>query len=200
MPGRIRAGRQPEQTLRRPCRGRRRFVRSRPRATRWRCLGPSGCGKTTILRCHRRAGDAGRRAPSRSAAAWSSTAPPRINLMPEGRELGIVFQSYAVWPHMTVAENVGFPLKVRGVAKAEQRERVARILEIVGLSAPRDKPATQLTGGQQQRVALARALVHEPRLVLVRRADVEPRRAVARTDAAWNSRCCRSGSASPPST
>ena len=91
---------------------------------------------------------------------------PRINLMPEQRELGIVFQSYAVWPHMTVAENVGFPLKVRGVAKAERAARVGRILDIVGLSAARDKPAPALSGGQQQRVALARALVHEPRLVL----------------------------------
>ena len=90
----------------------------------------------------------------------------RINLMPEQRELGIVFQSYAVWPHMSVAENVGFPLKVRGVAKVEYNDRVARILDIVGLGASRDKGATQLSGGQQQRVALARALVHQPRLVL----------------------------------
>jgi ABC-type Fe3+/spermidine/putrescine transport system ATPase subunit len=67
---------------------------------------------------------------------------------------------------MTVAENVGFPLKVRNVAKAETRTRVARILDIVGLGAWIDRPATQLSGGQQQRVALARALVHEPRLVL----------------------------------
>jgi iron(III) transport system ATP-binding protein len=86
--------------------------------------------------------------------------------MPEQRGLGIVFQSYAVWPHMTVAENVGFPLKVRRVAKAEIAARTGRILDMVGLAAVRDKPATALSGGQQQRVALARALVHEPRLVL----------------------------------
>jgi ABC-type Fe3+/spermidine/putrescine transport system ATPase subunit len=89
-----------------------------------------------------------------------------VNLAPEQRELGIVFQSYAVWPHMTVAENVGFPLKVRGVAKADARKRTARVLDMVGLASASEKPATALSGGQQQRVALARALVHEPRLVL----------------------------------
>jgi iron(III) transport system ATP-binding protein len=78
----------------------------------------------------------------------------------------MVFQSYAVWPHMTVAENVGFPLKVRGVAKAEAQKRTARVLDMVGLASASAKPATALSGGQQQRVALARALVHEPRLVL----------------------------------
>ena len=128
-------------------------------------LGPSGCGKTTILRCL--AGletpDAGHISLAGNVVFDHAT---RINLMPERRELGIVFQSYAVWPHMTVAENVGFPLKVRGVAKAEYNDRVARILDIVGLAAWRDKGATQLSGGQQQRVALARALVHQPRLVL----------------------------------
>ncbi len=128
-------------------------------------LGPSGCGKTTVLRCL-----AGLETPEQGHIAIAGTvvfdAERGINLMPEQRGLGIVFQSYAVWPHMTVAENVGFPLKVRKVPKDEQRDRVARILEIVGLSAWRDKPATLLSGGQQQRVALARALVYEPRLVL----------------------------------
>jgi iron(III) transport system ATP-binding protein len=128
-------------------------------------LGPSGCGKTTILRCL-----AGLETPNEGYIEIGGTvvfdSARRINLMPEQRQLGIVFQSYAVWPHMTVAENVGFPLKVRNVAKAEQRTRVAKILDIVGLGASIDKPATQLSGGQQQRVALARALVHEPRLVL----------------------------------
>jgi iron(III) transport system ATP-binding protein len=128
-------------------------------------LGPSGCGKTTILRCL-----AGLETPEEGyieiggVVVYDSAA--RINLMPEARQLGIVFQSYAVWPHMSVAENVGFPLKVRGFSKSEQRDRVAKILDIVGLGAWIDKPAPQLSGGQQQRVALARALVHEPRLVL----------------------------------
>lgn len=128
-------------------------------------LGPSGCGKTTILRCI-----AGLEEPAEGLieiggrAVYDSTA--GINLPPERRELGIVFQSYAVWPHMTVAENVGFPLRVRRVPRAEQADRVRRILDIVGLGSWHDRPATNLSGGQQQRVALARALVHEPRLVL----------------------------------
>jgi ABC-type Fe3+/spermidine/putrescine transport system ATPase subunit len=128
-------------------------------------LGPSGCGKTTILRSI-----AGLEAPEHGSIAIGGRAvfdsASRINLLPEERGLGIVFQSYAVWPHMSVADNVGFPLRVRGMAKAERAARVGRILEIVGLSAARDKPAPELSGGQQQRVALARALVHEPRLVL----------------------------------
>ena len=90
----------------------------------------------------------------------------RINLLPEERELGIVFQSYAVWPHMSVADNVGFPLRVRKWQKRSAPRASTGFLEIVGLSAARDKPAPELSGGQQQRVALARALVHEPRLVL----------------------------------
>jgi iron(III) transport system ATP-binding protein len=128
-------------------------------------LGPSGCGKTTILRCL-----AGLETPEEGFIQIGNLvvydSEKRINLMPEARELGIVFQSYAVWPHMTVAENVGFPLKVRKIGKAEMRERVAKVLDVVGLGAWIDRPATQLSGGQQQRVALARALVHEPRLVL----------------------------------
>jgi iron(III) transport system ATP-binding protein len=128
-------------------------------------LGPSGCGKTTILRSI-----AGLETPEQGSiaiggrAVFDSTS--RTNLLPEERELGVVFQSYAVWPHMSVADNVSFPLRVRRIAKAERAARVDRILEIVGLSAARDKPAPELSGGQQQRVALARALVHEPRLVL----------------------------------
>jgi ABC-type Fe3+/spermidine/putrescine transport system ATPase subunit len=128
-------------------------------------LGPSGCGKTTILRSI-----AGLETPEHGSIEIGGRAvfdgASRTNLLPEERELGIVFQSYAVWPHMSVADNVGFPLRVRGVAKTERAARVDRILEIVGLSAARDKPAPELSGGQQQRVALARALVHEPRLVL----------------------------------
>ena len=128
-------------------------------------LGPSGCGKTTILRCLAglETADAGA-IEIAGKAVFDHAA--RVNLMPEQRELGIVFQSYAVWPHMTVAENVGFPLKVRGIARAEAEERTARVLDMVGLSSASAKPATALSGGQQQRVALARALVHEPRLVL----------------------------------
>jgi ABC-type Fe3+/spermidine/putrescine transport system ATPase subunit len=128
-------------------------------------LGPSGCGKTTMLRCI-----AGLETPDDGhisiAGRLAFDRAQGTDLMPEQRDLGVVFQSYAVWPHMTVAENVGFPLKVRKLPKSEQRERTARILDVVGLSVWHDKPATQLSGGQQQRVALARALVYEPRLVL----------------------------------
>jgi iron(III) transport system ATP-binding protein len=128
-------------------------------------LGPSGCGKTTILRCL-----AGLDNADAGAIEISGTTvfdrKAGVNLKPEQRDLGVVFQSYAVWPHMTVAENVGFPLKVRGVSKAEVAVRTSRILDLVGLANAQDKPATALSGGQQQRVALARALVHEPRLVL----------------------------------
>ena len=78
----------------------------------------------------------------------------------------MVFQSYAVWPHMSVAQNVGFPLRIRRVPAAEIAERVGKALDLVGLHGLGERPATHLSGGQQQRVALARAIVHEPRLVL----------------------------------
>lgn len=128
-------------------------------------LGPSGCGKTTILRCL-----AGLEEPTAGLIEIGNRtvfdSSRGINLMPEQRGLGIVFQSYAVWPHMTVAENVGFPLKVRKVGRAERDERVRKVLEIVGLGHRGDQSATALSGGQQQRVALARAIIHEPSLVL----------------------------------
>ena len=128
-------------------------------------LGPSGCGKTTMLRCL-----AGLEQPDEGTIRIGGQvvfdAAAGIDLPPEARELGIVFQSYAIWPHMTVAGNVGLPLRVRHVPKAMIRERVARVLGQVGLAGWIDRPAMQLSGGQQQRVALARALVHEPRLVL----------------------------------
>jgi iron(III) transport system ATP-binding protein len=128
-------------------------------------LGPSGCGKTTILRCL--AGLENAQSGVIEIAERTVFDPGAgVNIKPEQRDLGVVFQSYAVWPHMTVAENVGFPLKVRRCPKAEIAARTARILDLVGLQGAKDKPATALSGGQQQRVALARALVHEPSLVL----------------------------------
>ncbi len=128
-------------------------------------LGPSGCGKTTILRCL-----AGLETPDFGVIEIDG-APvfdleKKIDLAPERRGLGIVFQSYAVWPHMTVVENVAFPLKVRGMGAAERRERAAKMLDLVGLKGFEDRSATLVSGGQQQRIALARALIHEPRLVL----------------------------------
>jgi ABC-type Fe3+/spermidine/putrescine transport system ATPase subunit len=128
-------------------------------------LGPSGCGKTTILRCL-----AGLETPDDGRIEIAGQPvfdhASRLNLVPERRELGIVFQSYAVWPHMTVAENVAFPLKVRGMGRTERLRRAGRMLETVGLGGFEQRSATLVSGGQQQRIALARALVHEPRLVL----------------------------------
>lgn len=128
-------------------------------------LGPSGCGKTTMLRCM-----AGLETPEEGyisiAGKTVFDSERGINLNPEDRGLGVVFQSYAVWPHMSVIDNVGFPLRVRGVSLADRRKRAMEILEIVGLGGFAERSATQLSGGQQQRVALARALVHNPSLVL----------------------------------
>lgn len=136
-----------------------------PRGKTLALLGPSGCGKTTILRCL-----AGLETPKAGVIEIGGKRVfdkrRNVDLVPEKRELGIVFQSYAVWPHMTVAENVAFPLKVRGLGKADRLRRAARMLETVGLKGFEDRSATQVSGGQQQRIALARALVAEPRLVL----------------------------------
>ncbi|WP_329110673.1 ABC transporter ATP-binding protein [Micromonospora sp. NBC_01699] len=129
-------------------------------------LGPSGCGKTTTLRMI--AGlermDAGRIVMGERILADAGSG---RSLPPERRELAMVFQSYAVWPHMTVAQNVEFPLRMRRVGRADRRRRVAEILEVTGLSAVADRSATLLSGGQQQRVALARALVYAPDLLLL---------------------------------
>jgi ABC-type Fe3+/spermidine/putrescine transport system ATPase subunit len=129
-------------------------------------LGPSGCGKTTTLRLA--AGleepDAGEILINGTAAA----APERgLFMPPEKRRLGMVFQSYAIWPHLTVFENVAFPLRVRRESSEVIRQRVSHALEIVGLDGLAERGATQLSGGQQQRVALARALVYEPTLLLL---------------------------------
>jgi iron(III) transport system ATP-binding protein len=128
-------------------------------------LGPSGCGKTTVLRsiAGLETPDAGRIRIGEDIVYDSDQG---LNRPPERRQIGMVFQSYAVWPHMSVAQNVGFPLKIRRVAAAEAAERVGKALDLVGLHGLGERPATNLSGGQQQRVALARAIVHEPRLVL----------------------------------
>src|SRR5207247_10048475 len=90
-----------------------------------------------------------------------------FSLAPEKRDLGMVFQSYAIWPHMTVFDNVAFPLQLRGVGGAALRDRVAGVLDLVGLSGLGSRGASELSGGQQQRVALARAIVYEPKLLLL---------------------------------
>src|SRR5215472_4613896 len=123
-------------------------------------LGPSGSGKSTILRMV-----AGLETPDTGQILLDgqdvSTVPPWR------RNLGMMFQQYAVFPHMTVAENVGYGLKVRGMAPAERQRRVERMLELVGLAGMGGKNATLLSGGEQQRVALARALAPEPRMLLL---------------------------------
>jgi ABC-type Fe3+/spermidine/putrescine transport system ATPase subunit len=129
-------------------------------------LGPSGCGKTTTLRLV-----AGLEEPDSGEILIDGRpmAAPALGIFvaPEKRRLGMVFQSYAIWPHLTVFENVAFPLKVRRESAAEIRSRVLQALETVGLGGFAERGATQLSGGQQQRVALARSLVYEPSLLLL---------------------------------
>lgn len=96
-----------------------------------------------------------------------SSALTRDSKPPDKRGMGMVFQSYAVWPHMTVRENVAFPLKVRRCPRAQVEEKVKKVLSLVGLAGLEDRPATLLSGGQQQRVAMARALVFDPRILLL---------------------------------
>jgi iron(III) transport system ATP-binding protein len=132
-------------------------------------LGPSGCGKTTTLRCI-----AGLETPDSGSISVDGRTlfdgAGRANVPVEQRAIGMVFQSYAIWPHMTVAENVAFPLTVskqRKYSRTEIEQAVKRALAIVDLDGFQDRPAPRLSGGQQQRVALARAVVHEPRLLLL---------------------------------
>jgi putative spermidine/putrescine transport system ATP-binding protein len=123
-------------------------------------IGPSGCGKSTILKLI-----AGFIAPSSGQIIIGgqdmSLTPPRE------RNLGIVFQNYALFPHMSLAENVGYPLKLRQVPQAEAAERIAEALTMVGLNHLADRSPRSLSGGQQQRVALARALVFRPKALLL---------------------------------
>ncbi len=129
-------------------------------------LGPSGCGKTTTLRCI-----AGLEIPDDGEIYIGSklvSAPRKgVFVPPEKRNIGMVFQNYAVWPHMTVFDNIAYPLKIRGVPKDEIRRRVKRVLELVHLEGLENRYPHQLSGGQQQRVALARALVMEPEVLLL---------------------------------
>ncbi|MDE1950634.1 MAG: ABC transporter ATP-binding protein, partial [Burkholderiales bacterium] len=113
-------------------------------------LGPSGSGKTTTLMML-----AGFETATHGEIFLDGK--PINRLAPEARNIGMVFQSYALFPHMSVAENVGFPLSVRGVARSETGERVERILALVGLKGFGERRPAQLSGGQQQRVAVARA-------------------------------------------
>lgn len=126
-------------------------------------LGPSGCGKSTLLRLL-----AGLTQPAQGEIHFGDRLVAKSGwaLSPEARDIGMVFQDYALWPHMTVAQNVMFPLKMRQVPRQERESRVAQALDRVGLSAFADRKPAGLSGGQQQRVALARAIVAEPRVLL----------------------------------
>ena len=129
-------------------------------------LGPSGCGKTTTLRMV-----AGLEVPDEGDIYFGDrevvVTSKRLRLPPDKRDLGMVFQSYAIWPHMTVEENVAFPLATRHMRRADIRDRVEHVLDLVGLPGLQKRPAPLLSGGQQQRVALARALVIEPKVLLL---------------------------------
>jgi spermidine/putrescine transport system ATP-binding protein len=131
-----------------------------PRGSFFALLGPSGCGKTTTLRM---------------IGGFEETTSGRIflgdrdvvGLPPYKRDVNTVFQSYALFPHMTVADNVAFGLHRKGIGKGEARTRVAEILELVDLAGRENRKPRQLSGGQQQRVALARAIVCNPRVLLL---------------------------------
>jgi putative spermidine/putrescine transport system ATP-binding protein len=123
-------------------------------------LGPSGSGKTTLLMML-----AGFEAPTGGAIRVDGR---RVEgLPPHRREMGVVFQNYALFPHMSVADNLAFPLRMRRMPRAERTARVARALDLVRLGHLADRRPAQLSGGQQQRIALARALVYEPKVVLM---------------------------------
>jgi putative spermidine/putrescine transport system ATP-binding protein len=123
-------------------------------------LGPSGSGKTTSLMML-----AGFETPTQGEILLRDK--PLHNLPPHQRDIGMVFQNYALFPHMTVAENLAFPLTIRRLNKTDIKEKVDRILDMVKLKPLADRYPAQMSGGQQQRVALARALVFEPKLVLM---------------------------------
>ncbi len=129
-------------------------------------LGPSGCGKTVILRLiagfeHPRSGEIF------IGNTLVSSAQKRIQLPPESRKIGVVFQDYAVWPHMSVFDNVVYPLHIQGIPKSEASGRTHQAVDQVNLKGLEQRFPYQLSGGQQQRVALARALVSKPEIMLL---------------------------------
>ena len=139
-------------------------------------VGPSGCGKTTALRMV---------AGLEDITAGKLRIGGRVvnDVEPKDRDIAMVFQNYALYPHMTVAQNIGFALKLRKMPKAEIKTKVTETAELLGLTEWIDRKPSQLSGGQRQRVAMGRAIVREPSVVLDGRAAVEPRRQAPRPDA-----------------
>jgi spermidine/putrescine transport system ATP-binding protein len=131
-----------------------------PRGSFFALLGPSGCGKTTTLRMI-----GGFEEPTSGQILLGDR--DVVGLPPYKRDVNTVFQSYALFPHMTIADNVAFGLERRGIPRAERRTRVSEVLELVDLAGRESRKPTQLSGGQQQRVALARAIVCNPRVLLL---------------------------------
>jgi len=126
-------------------------------------LGPSGCGKTTTLRCI-----AGLERPDEGDIVIAGRPMLSLGFVPPAkRGIGMVFQNYAVWPHMKVYNNVVYGLRLQGLSRADIRDKAAQVLEMVGLQGLEDRYPAQLSGGQQQRVALARALVRNPKVLLL---------------------------------
>ena len=129
-------------------------------------LGPSGCGKTTVLRCI-----AGVEQPDEGMIQIGNetlfSKKNKVMIPTEKRGMGMVYQSYALWPHLTVFENIAYPLRIRNLSKAEIDEKVTDSLALVRLNGLEDRLVPNLSGGQQQRVALARALVYNPKLLLL---------------------------------
>lgn len=136
-----------------------------PRGSVCTLLGPSGCGKTTTLRCIAGLEDADEGSIALSGSVLSAPE-QKIFVPPEKRGLGMVFQSYALWPHKTVYDNLALGLKIAGKPKGEIADKVREVLELVGMAGAEKRYPTQMSGGQQQRVAVARALALEPKCLL----------------------------------
>lgn len=153
-------------------------------------LGPSGSGKTTLLRAV-----AGLEKPSEGRIRIGDTtlfdSVAGRELPAEDRNLGLVFQSYALWPHKTVFDNVAYPLKLRKISAAERASRVQQVLEELGLGHLGQRHTYQLSGGQQQRVAIGRALVYNPPITLLDEPFVQPGRKIARRSAGLSARTDR---------
>lgn len=127
-------------------------------------LGPSGCGKSTTLRCI-----AGLEVPNSGmiAIGEQEVFSKQVNISPNKRSIGMVFQNYAIWPHMSVMQNIGYPLKVAGLPKKEIHNKVMEVIHLLDMAGLEKRKPHQLSGGQQQRVALGRSLVMNPEVLLL---------------------------------